>query len=222
MKSKNLALLGCIYLLTALCAPVFAQDEMLDQAFARLEQRDYTGAGNLARTYLGSNPRRYRAEFIVAVADCSQQPNSGAAQQEIRALKQDYYLDGDAAREVDRWIANCPPAPVVAHGETSDGVGMSASAITSPPTFASAAPNKPNPTALRRMGPLVYTTSYSGDDYDERHGVPTPDECSRLCQLQAPCRSMTYATSSHICWLKRSVPPAQHGNGFVSAVKNMN
>jgi hypothetical protein len=84
---------------------------------------------------------------------------------------------------------------------------------------ASSADSAPNGKAPPSMSALVFGTSYSGDDYTELNGVATADDCSRACGLQALCRSMTYAKSTKKCWLKRSVPPAQYGDDFVSAVK---
>ncbi len=190
-------------------------DTQLDQAYDLLVQGQYQAAENAAAAYLSSNPRRYRAEFIIAVAECNLYQGQPRAMQRIAAVGRDYALAGDAQREVQSWINFCAPAK-------ASEPGITVSAITSRPDITSASPNKPNDAALPLMSALIPGTSFSGDDYTERKGMPTAADCSRLCRLQAPCRSMTYAISSKTCWLKSSVPPAQSGSDFVSATKRRN
>lgn len=192
---------------------VTATESTLDQAYALLEQGDFQAAGNLARGYLATNPRRYRAEFIVAVTDCRLRRGSDDALREIAALKEDYVLSAEAETEVNGWIAFCSPTPQVSQS------GVTVSARTNLPKVASAAPSKVDPAALPRMSALVDRTSYSGDVYDERKGIASAADCSRLCRVQAPCGSMTYAKSTKTCWLKRRVPPAKQSNDFISAIK---
>lgn len=196
-----------------------AQDEAsLDRAYDLLLRRQFQSAENIARSYLAKNPRRYRAEFIVAAAECSMNRGQPSAMQRMAALQQAYVLTVAAENEVRDWINYCAP-PRKQPESTEQGVSVTISALEGLPQLTSAAPNMPNDAPLPRMSGLVVGTSYSGDDYTERHGVSSPDDCARLCRLQAPCRSMTYAISSKTCWLKRSVPPAQAGSDFVSAIK---
>jgi hypothetical protein len=219
MKSREAMLrIAGLYLLTLLSLDVLAQtDSTLDQAYDLLAQNRYQLAANAANAYLAGNPRRYRAEFIVAVAECSLHKGQRRAMQRMAALKRDYDLTGEAQRQVEDWVEYCaPPDP------QQKPPGVVSSSITQLPQITSAAANKPNGTALPTMSALVVGTSYSGDDYTELKGIATADDCSRACRLQAPCRSMTYAKSSKTCWLKRSVPPAQRGDDFVSAVKRAN
>lgn len=203
-----------------------AQESLLDQAYNYLEHDDASGAAQLVRTYLASNPRRYRADFLAAVAACKLAPGSPSARQKIAAVKDDYVLTADAQQQVDAWIAQCAGVRAAAPGRTSpDGESFVADYVRKRPvplTIASAAANEPNPAPARRMSGLVDGTSYSGDDYAEFRGVATASDCAQLCRAQAPCRSMTYARSTRTCWLKRSVPPAQQGGDFVSASKIMN
>jgi hypothetical protein len=216
MKSRE-AMLWIAGLL--LCADVLAQTaSTLDQAYNLLAQRQYQQAEDAANAYLAGNPRRYRAEFIVAAAECWLRRGQPGAMRRIAALKQDYVLTDEAQREVAGWIEYCAPAKP----QASQPPGVDTSSLTQPPQVTSAAPNKPDSTPLPSMSALVFGTSYSGDDYTELKGIATAEDCSQACRLQAPCRSMTYAKSSKTCWLKRSVPPAQHGDDFVSAVKHGN
>ena len=204
--------------LTLLSFDVLPQtDAALDQAYELLVQEQYQSAEDAANSYLASNPRRYRAEFIVAVAECNLHQGQSRATQRIAALQRDYVLTGEAQRQVQGWIDYCAPArPQVSEP------GITISALSRRPEVTSASPNKSNEAALPFMSALVPGTSYSGDDYTELKGIASADECSRECRLQAPCRSMTYAKSSKTCWLKRSVPRAQFGDDFVSAVKRTN
>jgi hypothetical protein len=158
------------------------------------------------RNYLIANPRRYKADFIAAVSDCGQ--GVANAKQGLAALTQDYALDAEAQQDVSSWIAYCAPRPPVGKTANSgDGPGVSVSAITSLPTVSSAAPDKLNPTRLHRMNALVLNTSYSGDDYEERHGVPTAEECSRLCMVQAQTERAASPTRPRLRFCRQNHEP---------------
>ena len=216
---------GLLCMLMLLSLNVVAQDSMLDRAYDLLAQGQYQAAAKAAQGYLEANPRRYRADFILAVANCHLPTEKQRGMQRLKAIQRDYVLNGKAESEVESWVAYCAPSkpgakePEVAEGNTAT---FASASLTAPPEFKSAALNETDQTPLPPMSDLALKTSFSGDDYTERQNVATAEECSRLCRLQAPCRSMTYAKSSKKCWLKRSVPPAQHGEDFVSAFKRMN
>jgi len=217
-KEISLRMAGLCCLITLLSPNAFAQAEVtLDRAYQLLVQNKYQLAKNAANEYLATNPRRYRAEFIVSVADCVLHRGQSSAMQGMAALKRDYALNEEAEKEIEAWIAYCAPKQ-----PQSDQPGVSVSALMRLPEIASAAPAKPNRKPLPPMSDLIHGTSYSGDDYTELSGIAAAEDCARACRLQAPCRSMTYAKSSKKCWLKRSVPPAQYGDDFVSAVKQVN
>ncbi len=217
-RQTTFGMIGVTCMLALLSFGAQAQDDsLLDQAFGFLQQGQYQSAEDAANAYLSANPRRYRADFIVAVAECSLHQGMASAMQRIAAIKQDYALEGQAQIDVDRWISECAPEPPAVATP-----GVTASAIKMKPGFGSAAPNQLTLKALPAMGGLVYGTSYSGDDYVEYSAIASADDCAHVCRLQAPCRSMTYAKSSKKCWLKRSVPPAQPGSDFVSAIKILN
>lgn len=217
---------GLLCMLMLLSLDLLAQDSILDRAYDLLVKQQYQVAANAAKAYLAANPRRYRADFILAFADCNLPTGKQRGMQRLAAIKSDYVLSEEAESDVESLIAFCaPPKPKPkepAEVKSGNTASFSSASITELPQFKSAAPNRTDRTPLPSMSALVRNTSYSGDDYTELQGVATADECSRVCRLQAPCRSMTYAESSKTCWLKRSVPPAQHGKGFVSAIKRMN
>jgi len=217
---------GLLYTLMLLSLEVLAQDSTLDRAYDLLVQRQYQAAANAAQGYLAANPRRYRADFILAFADCHLPGGSQRGMQRLGAIERDYVLNREAESDVKSLIAYCaPPKPKAKEpkvAESGNTASFSSESLTQEPEFKSAASNKTDGTPAPLMSALVPNTSYSGDDYTELKGVATADECSRVCRLQAPCRSMTYAESSKTCWLKRSVPPAQPGADFVSAFKRMN
>lgn len=221
IKEAMFRIAGLICLVTFVSLDAFAQaDSTLDQAYDLLVRQENQLAAKAANAYLAKNPRRYRAEFIVAVAECRLHKGRQDAMQRMAALKRDYVLTSEAQLEVDSWISFCAPPKPEPH-ETGEA-GVAIAALTSAPQIKSAAANKPNERPLPLMSALVFGTSYSGDDYTELKSVQTADDCSRACRLQAPCRSMTYAKSSKTCWLKKSVPPAEYGEDFVSATKRVN
>lgn len=217
-RTRIKALIFCMAVMLPL--DVIAAPPELDQAAQFLEAKNYTAAGNLARAYLSNHPRRYRADYILAVSECKTSRGLPDAQRRIRAVKADYSLDSVRAKEVDRWIAACipPPQPPPA-GLAANDVGSTSSSLTVTPSVASASSTISEEPVLRpQMGALVLATSYSGDDY-AHPSANSAQDCVRLCFFQAPCRSMTYDETTKICWLKRSIPPARHGSGFTSAVK---
>jgi thioredoxin-like negative regulator of GroEL len=118
-----------------------AQEALLDQAFNYLEHGDSKNAWNLVSQYLGANPRRYRADFLAAVAACQINRGEAGAMQMIAAVKSDYILTADAERQVNRWITYCAGASA-SHGApqrgTSGGEGYDASAVSQEPAVPSA------------------------------------------------------------------------------------
>jgi hypothetical protein len=209
----------------AASTPVCAQsDPLLSQAYDALTQGRYAVAVNASGRYLSTHPRRYTADFIHAAGECGLHPGSPAAVAQMEAVRDGYDLTPAAASDVSAWLRKCQKAPVAYRSPAPSGdVGESSSALTAPPAPAgatSARPDAPQPRSRPPMGGLVPATSYSGDDYANGPAASAA-ECSHRCLVQAPCRSMTYDTYAKICWLKRSVPPAQHGANFVSAVKAM-
>jgi hypothetical protein len=195
-------------------------DSSLDQAYQYLVAQQFQPAENIAKAYLVSNPRRYRAEFIIAVAECRLNERSIALQR-LAIIKRDYVLDQETLREVNGWVDYCTPQKAPESPSEESNVGFSGQAVTQFPQLTSATPDKIDRRPLPLMGGLVPDTSYSGDDYNELKEIASATQCAQICRVQAPCRSMTYAPSSKTCWLKRSVPPAQHGAGFVSSVKQV-
>ena len=64
----------------------------------------------------------------------------------------------------------------------------------------------------------VRDTSYSGGDYKSEPAANS-NVCVEECQAETQCRAETYIISTNTCWLKTSVPPAQHAPDFISWVK---
>lgn len=216
---KRILLISCAALVQIL--PTRAQDEtgaILVRAYDSLSRGDYATAQQITQAYIASYPPDYRIGFIHAVSFCHTSGGSDAARRELLALEVDYDLSSTAMGQVNDQLNSCRPAQAKASPSNDNVAGESGDALTAPPGIDSAAPGQPQPVRFRAMGGLVFATSYSGDDY-YHYSATSPQACSRTCQVQAPCRSMTYDTYAHICWLKRSVPPAQHGDNYVSAAK---
>ena len=216
---KRILLISCAVLVQIL--PTRAQDDsgaILARAYDSLKSGDYATAKRIAEAYLASYPPNYSIEFIHAVSFCHTSGGSNAAQRELLALEVNYDLSNSAMGQVKSQLSSCRPA-TQASASNGGSAGVIGQGLTgAPPGVDSAAPAQTQPLRFRPMGALVSATSYSGDDY-YHYSARSPQACSRTCQIQAPCRSMTYDTVAHICWLKRSVPPAQHGDNYVSAVK---
>jgi hypothetical protein len=205
--------------------PTRAQDEsgaLLAQAYDSLSRADYVAAEQISRTYLASYPANYKIAFIHAVSLCNTSRGSDQAQRELFALEEDYALSDTALEQVNGQLDFCRAEAKSAASATAANntdVGVSSQGLSGPPPGVdSAGPTQPQPNRFRDMGSLVSATSYSGDDY-YHYSAKTPQQCSNTCRIQAPCRSMTYDLYAHVCWLKRSVPPARHGDNFVSAIK---
>ncbi len=203
-----------------------ALDPTLVQAFNDLAAGDYSGAASLARADIQANSHHYNADFVVAVGDCVDYYNGQTGRAELLSLIDNYALPSSSRSQVDYWLARCmpPPPPPPPPSASSGDIGMAGSALTGrppppkpSPASATAVPAQ-EPGALLRMGALVANTSFSGDDYADQR-LPSAAACAQACRWQAPCRSMTYIVSAQICYLKRSVPPAQHGADFISAAK---
>jgi hypothetical protein len=195
-------------------------DVILNNAYSLLAAGDYAGAAGQGRSYQSSYPRRFDADFIVAVGDCMAPTSTTNGVSELQALINAYALDTPTLNTIHYWMGNCrrtPPPPQSA----SSGVGMSASSLTGkPPPPPPEKIQRPNiqPRPLPPMSALIADTSFSGDDYWHMQ-APSAASCAQSCRFEAMCRSMTYIIKAHICYLKRSVPPAQRGGDFVSAFK---
>ena len=215
----------------ALAAPTTS---WLDVAYSRLRVRNYPGAKSAVTTHLATNRPTYRAEFIKAVSDCRISQGALPAWNQMFNLKLDYNLSQRQRSNVDEWLNYwCKPTSLPRPRDQdcaelglcsiSQGLGNEPTeASISSATSTSAAPSRatlistiPPP----RMSELEYATSFSGDDYAEYQNIAGPADCAEVCRRQRPCRSMTYATSSKICWLKRSKPAARSGSDFVSSYK---
>ena len=199
-------------------------DDLLNAAYNALAKGQYGAAISYSNKYLASHPHRYFADFYHAAGQCGLHPGSASAIAEITAVRDGYDLSPAAASDVDWWIDRCQPPVRVSAAAGASGkadAGSSSSALSVPPkprSVVSSAPGAAEAKPRIHMGGLVQATSYSGDDY--AHALAgSPAECSRRCLAQAPCRSMTYDSYAKICWLKRSVPAAQHGANFISSVK---
>lgn len=216
--SRKLALLALV-----VSAPFFAgqASPILDQAFEFLSKYQYQAARDRAQYYLDRNPPSYRAEFIRAASDCYIEHGSDMARKQMRDLKYYYVLTPRAVDNINNWLNKycVPPPPKIV---SSNGESSSSDYITAQPNrqvIASAASSEPSPLRLPRMSSMRYSTSFSGDDYRHYDGIQSPEQCAEICRRQELCRSMTYIKSDKICWLKRSMPAAQHGDDFVSAFK---
>lgn len=207
---------GLLLVLILVSVDVFAQVSLLDRAYDHLDKRQYAAAAAAATAYLNANPRRYRADFILAFAQCNLQTERQRGMERVAAIERDYVLTGEAERDVASLIAFCAPKPKTE--PTTENAGnkdsFTSDSLEGLPRFKSAASDKTD-----WMSALVPGTSYSGDDYKTLIGFERADQCSEMCRAEERCRSMTYAKSSKTCWLKRSVPPAQQGADFVSAFK---
>jgi hypothetical protein len=224
MASKVMVPASVVVLAFAMSASVHAQsnDATLTLAYNALTRGQYRSAITYTEQYRASNPQRYDSDFIHAAGECGLNPGNPAALAEMTAVRDGYDLTPAAASQVATWLAKCRTAPVTYKPPPSqNGEGSSVSALTGPPAPApatSAAPGAVLPKPRIHMSGMVSATSYSGDDYS--HALAgSAAECAQRCMLQAPCRSMTYDTSAQICWLKRSIPPAQHGPNVISAFK---
>jgi PAN domain len=197
-------------------------DVILDNAYNSLAAGDYAGAAVQGRAYQSSYPRRFDADFIVAVGDCMAPTSTTNGLAELQALINAYVLDTPTVNSIRYWMGNCrstppPPPPESA----SSGVGISVSGLTGkppPPPPEQIQRPKSQPRPLPPMSALIADTSFSGDDYWHMQS-PSPASCAQSCRFESMCRSMTYIIKAQICYLKRSVPPAQHGSDFVSAFK---
>jgi hypothetical protein len=196
---------GLLCTLMLLSLDAFAQDSELDRAYDFLFHQQYEAAAKVGNAYLAANPRRYRADFIVAFADCHLDAGKQRGMRRLAAIERDYVLSGAAESDVKSLIAFCSAPkpkreePANQASDSGNRQSFTSDSLTGPPPIKSAAPNQTDETPLPPMSGLVRNTSYSGDDYAERKGVASADECSRVCRVQAPCRSMTYAQSSKTC-----------------------
>lgn len=217
MMCSNRQLFASFVLIGFLAAPLKA--DTLGDASVALRNADYVRAKNLVVSYYaGGGPRRYRADFIRAVSDCRLSKGQLWAQNNLKALRTDYLLTPAASSEVNQWLGVCqPPQPQQAAAGEPHSI---ASGLTVPPSI-DAALNGAEPTALARMSPLIRGTAFRGDDYASPT-LSSPEDCLRRCQLQGPCKSVTYDLSTKICWMKRSVPTRGFSSQFVSSIKLAN
>lgn len=225
MKWARLMGILSLFLLTA---PAFVaaqsnSDDILNAAYKSLAAGDYAGAARKGRVYQASNPRRFDADFVVAVGDCIAPTPTSAGVSELRTIIDDYVLDLATLNAVRYWMSRCRALPPKQpQQESNSGVGVVSSGLSVPPPRPSPE-NIRRPTiqphAIPRMSALISATSFSGDDYRSMRAT-SPASCAQSCRYEAMCRSMTYIISARLCYLKRSVPPAQHGGDFVSALKH--
>jgi hypothetical protein len=217
MTYSNLRLLASFIPIGFLAVPLKA--DTLGDASLALRNADYARAKNLVVNYYAhGGARRYRADFIRAVSDCRLSKGQGWARNNLRALMTDYLLTPAASSEVNQWLGACkPPQPQQAEAGEPHSI---ASGLTVPPST-SVALNGPEPMALARMSALISGTAFRGDDYASPR-LSSPQDCQRQCQLQAPCKSITYDWSTKICWMKRSVPARGYSSQFVSSIKVTN
>ena len=195
--------------------------ELLNEAYAALSDRNYSGAKRTAQAYLNQYGRTYKAEFIRAASNCRLYPSSDLGMRQMTALKKDYALSARALSNVNEWLNFwCKPTETA---ESDDDCNCSVSSglgsVPSASAMSSATTSEPSLRPLPQMSTLQYSVSYSGDDYGHYDNVASADACAQICRMQAPCRSMTYITSAKVCWLKRSKPAAMEGSDFISAYK---
>jgi hypothetical protein len=231
---------GLACLLGILSCPALAQsDQTLEDAYSALKAKDYQQARSFARAYLLEHPRRYAADFIIAVSDCNLWPGEAAGREGLSEIRQDYDLTPDAKAEIDHWSSTCASTgeegdePPVREGEDNENTNTlsfleEGDRSTTTPLLTPVEParrsrmNAISSVAAPHMSELQMNMAYAYDDYAERQNVASAAGCSEICRTEATCRSMTYAKSSQKCWLKRSVPSASSGPGaedFVSSYK---
>jgi hypothetical protein len=198
----------------------FAQSaaDLLIQAYDAFEVNSYQDSKQLSGRYLSTYGQSFKPAYLHAMSLC-QLGDYGSGRAELNALTERYLLSAKTASQVSSWVESCPPPKVVSNEEDEpDGIAHShSSGLTVVPSFDAAALTAPTP-MLSRMGPLLQNTSFSGEDYDLVRASNAAN-CVQICRSQSACRSMTFAPSSGACWLKRSVPPARSGAGWVSAAK---
>jgi hypothetical protein len=215
---------ACIAALGVLIQPVATEaqaggDELLNQAVTLLESGEFSAAADLGRDYVSSYGRRYKADFVVAVGDCMTPPRYSQGLSELQALADQYAMNASSATDITYWSSQCAPPPASSgDGVIAEGLGPLPSRPKAFHSISSSASPVAEPKLLSPMSGLVPNTSYSGDDYHQLT-TTSPNMCAAICKVQAPCRSMTYIVSTKACFLKRSVPAAQHGADFISAYK---
>lgn len=217
MKSAAVATLPISVLMVLVSPASTRADDTLVDAFNALNAGRYVAALSLSTSYIASHPPRFTAAYIRAISLCQLQ-RYGPGSNEMKALPVHYVLSASAMLEVQAWIDNCHAPVTISNNTSPPGVGVSGQPLTLTPQVKAASPSAPAPSMRPQMGPLTPETSYSGADYDLLT-ASSATSCSELCRQRSVCRSMTYDVSSGQCWLKRSVPPAQHGPGFISATK---
>jgi len=215
------------WLMTIIAAPSFAQD-VLSDARTNFASRQYLVVFNSLYDYRRSSEGTLVVDYMLAVSAChltGQRRTAGGYL--LSQLPEWYGPLGDGNWEMVRRQAEaCPPPANPAEepfagiqGAADDGKSESLLASRSKEGSGDALPAAAV-SPPEGMGELMDGQSYAyAGPQEQELTTDSAWQCANVCKNRSSCHSITYAKSTHKCWVKGRVPALSPGGDFVSSRK---